>query len=68
MKEGVDILILGAGGCGAFEHDANRDAKLWSNIISKFSNCFTEVVFAILPDSKRPENTKAFEREFSTKL
>lgn len=64
IHENIDILVLGASGCGAFCHDANLEAKLWSEIVDKYQSCFDHLAFAILPDKRRPENVKAFQKYF----
>jgi uncharacterized protein (TIGR02452 family) len=57
----MDVLILGASGCGAFGHDPWREAKLWKKAIEKYKKSFTEIIFAILPDRKNPDNVRAFQ-------
>lgn len=44
---GVDILILGALGCGAFKNDPVIVAKAWKNAIRIFPKVFDKVEFAI---------------------
>jgi len=61
----IDVLILGAGGCGAFQHDPAREARLWKQALSRFDSVFDEVVFAILPDPKRPNTFRDFVDTFT---
>jgi hypothetical protein len=65
IKEGIDVLILGAGGCGAFQHTASVDAKIWKEVLDQYLSFFDASIFAILPDKRRPENVTAFENEFT---
>lgn len=66
ITEGIDILVLGASGCGAFCHDPHLEAKLWDEIGRKYESCFTHIAFAILPDKRRKDNVFAFEKYFSS--
>lgn len=45
--EEVDILILGALGCGAFENDSRVVAKAWRDSIKTFPKVFKKIEFAI---------------------
>ena len=48
---GVDHLILGAFGCGAFQNNAIDVAKTFNILLhTKYENCFTKVTFAIPSD------------------
>jgi uncharacterized protein (TIGR02452 family) len=75
LREGMDVLILGAGGCGAFRyvndvdefnssrHDAWFDAKIWKEVLEKYRRCFIEIIFAILPDKRNAsDNFTAFKQ------
>lgn len=68
IQEGIDVLVLGAGGCGAFCHDAKRDAKLWKEVITEFGSHFSHISFAILPDPVRPYNLSAFRDQFKANV
>jgi len=70
MHTKMDVLVLGAGGCGAFKHDPVREAKLWRVVLeglTKFCSSksvkfpFRAVYFGILPDKN---NLPAFKKEF----
>lgn len=63
LTEKVDILVLGASGCGAFNHDPFREAKLWKQMLLKCDGNFDKIQFAILDGEKSP-NVVAFKKEF----
>jgi uncharacterized protein (TIGR02452 family) len=67
IYEKVDVLILGASGCGAFLHDAQLEAKMWKKVLQMYKGYFFEVNFAIL-DSKDGKNITAFTKEFKDEL
>jgi len=52
LEQKVDVLILGASGCGAFSHDPKREASLWKEVLEHDSvrHCFDEICFSILSD------------------
>lgn len=62
----MDVLVLGAGGCGSFLHDPLVDAQIWKDVLKKYEGHFTAVIFAILPDRNSPNNVKAFQDAFSS--
>eukprot|EP01012_Entosiphon_sulcatum_P022524 TRINITY_DN2748_c0_g1_i1.p1 TRINITY_DN2748_c0_g1~~TRINITY_DN2748_c0_g1_i1.p1 ORF type:complete len:398 (+),score=55.40 TRINITY_DN2748_c0_g1_i1:26-1195(+) len=64
IQEKIDILVLGASGCGAFQHDPRREAHLWQRVLQKYGHLFKRVVFAVLPDSKHPNNFEVFSDVF----
>jgi len=66
IKNSIEVLILGASGCGAFMHDPWREARLWSEVLKPVQHLFKEVVFAVLPDSRSP-NVEAFSHFFGEK-
>jgi len=61
----IDCLILGATGCGCFQHDPKTEAKLWKHMIYKYGPYFDEIVFSIM-DRAEGENVIAFKNEFDT--
>jgi len=67
VHTGMEVLVLGASGCGAFLHDPWREARLWKKALNQYAQYFTEVVFAILPDKRSPDNVTAFVSEFGDK-
>ncbi len=68
LKEKIDVLILGAGGCGAFGHDPFFDAPIWKKVLDKYSNCFDAAIFSILPDKRGNPNETAFKKYFPSSL
>lgn len=43
----IDVLILGAFGCGAFRNDPRIVAQAYKNILPEFRHCFKEIEFAV---------------------
>lgn len=60
----VEILILGAFGCGAFRNDPELAAKCWHRALEKYAAYFDEVIFAICDSgSSQDGNCGVFRRE-----
>ena len=57
---GVDIIILGAFGCGAFCNDPNVVAKAYRDALKEYANKFYVVEFAIYCRDYETENYVAF--------
>merc|ERR1712096_338363 len=53
-REGHDSLVLGAFGCGVFNNDPEKVAKLFRKVLSEFK--FKKVYFAYLKLSERDEH------------
>lgn len=68
MYNQVDILILGAFGCGAFNNPPDLVANVFRRLLvdERYQNYFTKVVFAIKPkgNSKNCPNISAFTSTF----
>ncbi len=61
----VDILILGAFGCGAFSNKPSVVANAYSEVIPRFNGYFKEICFAVYcPPKSGDENFKAFDKVF----
>jgi uncharacterized protein (TIGR02452 family) len=61
VDNGVEVLILGAFGCGVFRNDPYKMAETFKKLLeNKYKGCFKKIVFAI-PKSK---NQKAFLQTF----
>lgn len=58
-REKVDILILGAFGCGVFGQDATEVANIFMKCISNSHKYFKKVIFAI-PNNVHSENFNKF--------
>ena len=62
-KEGTEVLILGAFGCGAFHNPPELVAKVFKNLLGKYR--FETVEFAIFNRRESPDNNfHTFERVF----
>lgn len=49
ILNGVDTIVLGAWGCGAFHQDPRLVAKAFAYVLNAYANQFKRVVFAIRP-------------------
>lgn len=59
----VDILILGAWGCGVFRNKPIRIAEIFGNLLrNKYERHFRRVVFAVFDTTKKAENYNAFSK------
>ena len=56
----VDILVLGAFGCGAFQNNPSIVAKAYYDILPEFKNCFKVIEFAIYCTERDTKNYFAF--------
>jgi len=64
-KNKIEILILGAWGCGVFRNEPKEVAQLFKEIISeKYSGAFHKIVFAVYDTSEKKSNFKFFEDFF----
>lgn len=59
---GVDILITGAFGCGAFANDPHTVAEAWRDAVSDYGKIFSAIEFAVYCRPYETENLKIFER------
>ncbi len=62
----VDVIILGAFGCGAFKNPPNYVAMAFEEVIrnEKYCSDFKQIVFAIKPSKKDCPNVYEFSRRF----
>lgn len=44
----IDVLVLGAFGCGAFYNPPEHVSKIFQEVLHEFDGCFSQVIFAIL--------------------
>ena len=62
----VEVLILGAFGCGAFKNNPIVVAKAYSKVMKEFSNCFKYIEFAIYSGSEeKNSNYEIFKAEIN---
>lgn len=59
---GVDILVLGAFGCGEFCNDPNVVARAYRDVIPEFAGYFDEIEFAVYCSPRDMTNYEAFKR------
>ena len=59
---GVDILVLGAFGCGAFRNDPKVVAKTYAGVIAEHRQAFDLIEFAIYCRDHETENYEAFRK------
>lgn len=62
---GVDVLVLGAFGCGAFKNDPQIVARAYKEILADKARLFDEVVFAVYCSPKDTGNYDTFKRVLS---
>ena len=62
---GVDILITGAFGCGAFHNPPELVANAWKEALSVYGEKFDLVTFAIYCSNNEAKNYKAFRNIFA---
>ena len=60
IANGVEILILGAFGCGAFRNDPHIVAQAYKNVLPDFAHYFHTIEFAIFCNAKNIENYQVF--------
>ena len=63
--QGVDILILGAFGCGAFRNDPNVVARAYADALKEYAQYFDVVEFAVYCTPFDQKNYKAFKDVFA---
>ena len=60
IANGIEILILGAFGCGAFQNDPHIVAQAYKNVLPDFAHYFHTIEFAIFCNAKNIENYQVF--------
>jgi uncharacterized protein (TIGR02452 family) len=60
IANGVEILILGAFGCGAFQNNPHIVAQAYKNVLPDFAHYFHTIEFAIFCNAKNIENYHVF--------
>lgn len=61
----VDILVLGAFGCGAFQNDPECVARAYRSALASYNGYFNVVEFAIYCSGTETKNYDAFSKMFS---
>ncbi len=62
--QGVDILILGAFGCGAFQNDPNIVAQAYADALEEYAQYFDIIEFAVYCSPFDMKNYKVFSNVF----
>ena len=65
---GVDVVILGAFGCGAFSNNPYVVAQAYKNILSEYALFFRTIEFAVYCRPDNDENYSAFSRTLAAEL
>ena len=60
IANNVEVLILGAFGCGAFQNDPHIVAQAYKNVLPDFAHYFHTIEFAIFCNAKNIENYQVF--------
>ena len=60
--QGVDILVLGAFGCGAFRNDPEVVARAYKVAIGEFPKVFKKIEFAVYCSPADQKNYETFSR------
>lgn len=64
-KEGCDVVILGAFGCGAFHNDPKVVARAAKKVVDKYKTFFKTIEFAIYCTPRNEYNYHVFRNELS---
>lgn len=59
---GIDVLVLGAFGCGAFRNNPETVARAYNDILFDFMGYFREIRFAVYCSSARTKNYDTFRK------
>ena len=62
---GVDILVTGAFGCGAFKNNPDLVAEAWKEALKDYQRKFDYVIFAVYTREHEISNFKAFNERFN---
>ena len=65
IQNEVEVIILGAWGCGAFKNSPNVVAEAAYNVIQRYLHAFKTIEFAIYCLPKDDVNFKTFKKTFS---
>ena len=67
IKNGAEVLILGAFGCGAFRNPPKLVAKAFAEWTKKYGAYFDTIEYAVFHTEREKENFEAFKGIFETK-
>lgn len=59
---GIDVLVLGAFGCGAFRNNPETVSRAYIDILPDFMGYFSEIRFAVYSSSEHSRNYQAFSK------
>ncbi|MCM1219328.1 MAG: TIGR02452 family protein [Lachnospiraceae bacterium] len=62
VKNNIDVLVLGAFGCGAFRNNPEIVARAYKEIIPQFTGYFKEIRFAVYCSPRNTTNYDVFRR------
>lgn len=62
VREGVDTIILGAFGCGAFQNNPEVVARASKNVLKDYLHAFKNIEFAVYCGPKDDSNYRIFDR------
>ena len=62
LANNIDVLVLGAFGCGAFRNDPRIVAKAYKELLKEYSKYFKEIEFAIYCSKYDSENYEIFKK------
>lgn len=60
VANNIDVLVLGAFGCGAFRNNPEIVARAYKEILPQFTGCFKEIRFAVYCSPKNTANYDKF--------
>lgn len=65
VENNIDVLVLGAFGCGAFRNNPEIVATAYREILPQFTGYFKEIRFAVYCPPKNTKNYDVFRRVFN---
>jgi len=64
LNHGVETIVLGAFGCGAFMNNPNVVAQASKNVLNEYLYAFKNIEFAVYCSPKDDINYRIFDRVF----
>lgn len=65
VENGVEVIVLGAFGCGAFKNNPYVVARAYREVLKDYAGKFKEIEFAIYCKGYETENFDAFNSQFN---